>query len=529
MSLRARLTLWFLVLAIVPSLLLSALVLRQLVSTVEWWDSAGAEEALTSSVVVAKNTLKHLESNLRQSSGVLFEKARQPNLALKPGQPDRLFIQRYLESAGLDLYQVYERAPRDSVWRLALDLPPEGVTRAVPLNLAPEIDAGAVTADRPVQSTTGVFGLVDSLPPDSVSGKERLVAVGYALPPDFFLRLSEVQLGLGTFRALSVYADVFKWYFRLAVLAILLLVAAVAVLAARALARHLARPIAGMAETLAHVDGGSDVSVPATGAPELRQLAEAFNGMTSRLATARMELARAERVSAWQGVARQVAHEIKNPLTTMGLALYNMERDLEQLPDDARARVSRAVHSLERELDSMKDLAESFATLGELPPLAPAVVDVNALVESLVTVSQWPHVAIETRLDPARPLALADERQLRRVLRNLLKNACEAQPSGGRVVIDTRAHLPHVTGDSASAVEITVADDGPGMPPEVLARAFEPGYSTKGGRGTGVGLTVSKKVIEGHGGRLDVDSAPGKGTRVTVRLPEADVAANEGA
>ena len=129
MSLRARLTLWFLVLAIVPSLLLSAIVLRQLVSTVEWWDSAGAEDALTSSVVVAKNTLKHLESNLRQSSGVLFEKSRQPGLALGPGTPDRMFIERYLESAGLDLYQVYERAPRDSVWRLAVDLPPAGVTR----------------------------------------------------------------------------------------------------------------------------------------------------------------------------------------------------------------------------------------------------------------------------------------------------------------------------------------------------------------------------------------------------------------
>jgi len=528
-SLRARLTLWFLVLAIVPSLFLSVLVLRQLVSTVEWWDSAGAEEALTSSVVVAKNTLKHLESNLRQSSGVLFDKARQPRLALAPGQPDRMFIQRYLESAGLDLYQVYARAPRDSVWRLALDLPPEGVTRATPLDLAPEIDAGAITPDRPVQSTTGVFGLVDSLPPDSATGAQRLVAVGYALPPDFFLRLSEVQLGLGTFRALSVYADVFKWYFRLAVVAILVLVAGIAVLAARTLARHLAKPIATMAETFARMDGGSELTVPATGAPELRKLAEAFNAMTARLVTARAELARAERVAAWQGVARQVAHEIKNPLTTMGLALYNMERDLEQLPDEARARVSRAVHSLEREIDSMKDLAESFATLGELPPLAPAVVDVNALVDSLVAVSQWPHVQIECRLDPARPLALVDETQLRRVLRNLLKNACEAQPSGGRVTIDTRGHLPHATGESASAVEIAVADDGPGMPPEVLARAFEPGYSTKGGRGTGVGLTVSKKVIEGHGGRLDVDSAPGQGTRVTVRLPEADTIEPNGA
>jgi nitrogen fixation/metabolism regulation signal transduction histidine kinase len=521
-SLRARLTLWFLVLALVPSLLLSVLVLQQLVSTVEWWDSAGADEALTSSVVVAKNTLKHLESNLRQSSGVLFEKSRQAHLELGPGQPDRMFIERYLESAGLDLYQVYMRAPRDSTWRLAVDLPPSGVTRATSLNLAAEIDAGSVLPDQPVQSTTGVFGLVDSLPPDSASGARRLVAVGYALPPDFFLRLSEVQLGLGTFRALYGYAEVFKWYFRLAVLVLLLLVAVVAVFAARTLARNLARPIANMARTLATVDGGEEVRLTPTGAPEVRQLAEAFNAMTARLALARAELARAERVAAWQGVAKQVAHEIKNPLTTMGLALYNMERDLEQLPEDARARVSRAVHSLSREIESMTDLAESFATLGELPPIAPAVVDVNALVESLVAVSQWPHVAIETRLDPARPLALADERQLRRVLRNLLKNACEAQPGGGRVLMRTAGAQTPGAGDSPRAVEVAVEDEGPGMTRDVLERAFEPGFTTKGTSGKGVGLAVSRRVIEAHGGRIEVDSAPGHGTRVTVRLPEAD-------
>jgi len=234
------------------------------------------------------------------------------------------------------------------------------------------------------------------------------------------------------------------------------------------------------------------------------------------------EILRSERLEAWGEMARQVAHEIKNPLTTMGLALYNMERDLERLPDDARTRVSRAVHALEREIDSMKDLAESFATLGELPPLAPAVVDVNALVESLVEVSQWPHVAIETRFDPAGPRALADERQLRRVLRNLLKNACEAQPAGGRVAIHTRGGALPGAGECPRAVEIEVEDWGPGMTSDVKERMFEPGFTTKGASGKGVGLAVSRRVIEGHGGGIVVDSTPGKGTRVTVRLPEVE-------
>jgi nitrogen fixation/metabolism regulation signal transduction histidine kinase len=510
-SLRARLTLWFLVLALVPSLALSGLVLRQLVSTVEWWDSAGAEEALTSSVVVAKNALKRLEGGLRLSVVPLFDLSRQSrHLALAAGQPDRLFIERYLENTGLDLYQMYERSPEDTLWKLVADIAPVGVTRPSPLDLAPELDAHHIGPDRPVQSATGVFGLLEPLPADSTNGAARMAAVGYALPSDFFLRLSELQLGLGTFRALSVYAEVFKWYFRVAVALILLVVAIVAVFAARALARHLARPIAALAESFARVDGDTQVHVTPTGAPEIRQLGEAFNAMTERLATARAELARAERAAAWQGVARQVAHEIKNPLTTIGLALYNMERDFDHLPEEAKGRVARSVNALRRELESLEDLADSFSTLGQLPAVRAAAVDVNALVESLVAVSPWNHVTIETRLDAQRPLARADERQLRRVLRNLVKNACEAQPGGGRVVVTTRAE--------AGKVAIEVADDGPGMDAAVLARVFEPGYSTKG-RGSGVGLTVSRRVIEQHGGTIDVDTAPGKGTRVTVHVP----------
>jgi signal transduction histidine kinase len=110
-------------------------------------------------------------------------------------------------------------------------------------------------------------------------------------------------------------------------------------------------------------------------------------------------------------------------------------------------------------------------------------------------------------------VASGDERQLRRVLRNLVKNACEAQPRGGRVVLSTRA-LPGQPG----RVAVDIADDGPGQDPATVARMFEPGFSTKG-RGSGVGLTVSQRVVEQHGGALDIDTSPGRGTRVAVILP----------
>jgi nitrogen fixation/metabolism regulation signal transduction histidine kinase len=361
---------------------------------------------------------------------------------------------------------------------------------------------------------TGSFALLDSIPADSLTGaRARIIAVGYALPEDFFLPLSEIQLGMGIFRRLSIYAEVFKWYFRIAVLAVLLLVAAIAVLAGRALAQHLTQPIATLSDSFARVDGDTRVFVEPRGAPEVRRLAESFNAMTTRLASARDQLERAERSAAWQGVARQVAHEIKNPLTTIGLALYNMGRDFDNLSPEPRARVERSLAALQREIDSLSELADSFSSLGALPEIHAGPVDLNALVESLIAVSPWPHITLETRLDPARPVASGDERQLRRVLRNLVKNACEAQPRGGRVVLSTRA-LPGLPG----RVAVDIADDGPGMDPATVARMFEPGFSTKG-RGSGVGLTVSQRVVEQHGGALEIDTSPGRGTRVAVILP----------
>ena len=472
MSLRARLTLWFLVLALVPSLFLSLFVLRQLVSTVEWWDSAGAEEALTSSVAVAKTALKRLEAGLRLSAGPLFELSRQRELNLSPAHPDRLFVERYLKDTGLDLYQVYEEGADG--WRLAGDVAPPAVVRAEPVDLADELRDGRITPARPAQSVTGAFALLDSIPADRAKGTgARIVAVGYALPADFFLQLSEIQLGMGIFRRLSVYADVFKWYFRVAVLAVLLLVGATAVLAGRALARHLAQPIATLSESFARVDGGTPVFVEPSGAPEVRRLAESFNAMTGRLAAARADLERAERSAAWQGVARQVAHEIKNPLTTIGLALYNMGRDFGELSPESRVRVDKSLAALQRELDSLADLADSFSSLGALPEIRATRVDLNALVESLVAVSPWPHVAITSVLDASRPAAHGDERQLRRVLRNLLKNACEAQPQGGRVRLATRR-----LDEAPPRVAVDIVDEGPGMDPATVARVFEPGFST---------------------------------------------------
>ncbi|MGH7726830.1 MAG: hypothetical protein ACREOU_15495, partial [Candidatus Eiseniibacteriota bacterium] len=271
MSLRARLTLWFLLLAIVPSLALSLFVLRQLVSTVEWWNSAGAEDALTSSMEVARTSLRRLENGLDQSAPFLFDLSRLRVLTLEPGTPDRMLVERYLRDTGLDFYQVYARAAPDSGWRQLADVPPSQVTRATPLDLSPELDTGRLSPRRSVQSRTGAFARIAVLPADSAHGGERFAAVGYALPEDFFLRLNELQLGMAIFQRLSIVGDLYKWYFRLLVALVLLGVAIVAWFAARALARHVSEPVAQLAESFARVDGGTAVRVEPRGAPEVQR------------------------------------------------------------------------------------------------------------------------------------------------------------------------------------------------------------------------------------------------------------------
>ena len=224
------------------------------------------------------------------------------------------------------------------------------------------------------------------------------------------------------------------------------------------------------------------------------------------------EVARAQRVLAWGEMARQVAHEIKNPLTPIRLGVQHLKRaraddrvDFDQVLDDNVARILG-------EIDRLDEIAKAFSRYGSAPAerAAPEPTDVLAAVHDVVALEQmgsgdgmqWSVTGAE---QGAPAMARRDE--LKEVLLNILENSRHA---GARnVAID-------VSG-SASHVILTIRDDGAGIPAEVLPRVFEPHFSTRTS-GSGLGLAITRQIIDGWGGEIELASEIGRGTTVTIRL-----------
>ena len=171
---------------------------------------------------------------------------------------------------------------------------------------------------------------------------------------------------------------------------------------------------------------------------------------------------------------------------------------------------------MSREIDRLTEVTEHYLRMARMPTLQLQPEDVNELLGNVLDFSreelERAGVTLERALDESAPRALLDEGQLRQVFLNLLRNSREAMPGGGRLKVRSRAEN--------GAVEVVFEDTGRGMTPDVKERVFEPFFSTKEG-GTGLGLAVSRQIVQAHGGSIRCESSPGQGTTFVVRLPRA--------
>jgi len=177
-----------------------------------------------------------------------------------------------------------------------------------------------------------------------------------------------------------------------------------------------------------------------------------------------------------------------------------------------------------KEVDRLTEITESYLRFARLPRPRLEREDVGAIVSSLASFmkSELGGRGVEVALElGALPLIAADEHQLRQALLNLMRNAAEAMPGGGRLTVSARFL------DDERAVELRIADTGQGIAREHLAKIFDPFFSTKDG-GTGLGLALTQQIIVEHGGSIAVESEPGRGTAFTVRLPALPATANDG-
>lgn len=279
------------------------------------------------------------------------------------------------------------------------------------------------------------------------------------------------------------------------------------------LARRIARPVEALAEAARRVGRGDlDTRVDVTASGEMGDLVRAFNGMVGELAAQQRELARLERMAAWRDLARTLAHEIKNPLTPIQLAIQQLADQTPPSGDRAYAAlVSDCVEIVNEEVEALRRLVREFSEFARLPQPRPAAHDLADLLDDL---GRLYGKRLACRAGAESLPARYDESELRRALINLIDNGMAACREAGRAErVELSASL-----DAAGGVVLRVSDDGDGVPPANRARIFEPDFSTKS-EGMGLGLAIVDGIVRGHGGSIVLEEGGERGAAFTIRLP----------
>jgi signal transduction histidine kinase len=220
---------------------------------------------------------------------------------------------------------------------------------------------------------------------------------------------------------------------------------------------------------------------------------------------------------ALEALAAGIAHEVRNPLNALEIHLRILEEELHELVPDRGAHVYAVMHTITRELRSLDHFVSEFLRFARPPALRLETAPVGPLLKDLATLvaPECGKGGVALELSPGRAplLARVDRVQLKHALLNLMLNALQATPTGGRITV-AAASVATVEG----GVAITVRDTGEGMAPEVAARVFELFFTTREG-GTGLGLPIARRIVEAHGGTLHIESRVGAGTEARVVLP----------
>ena len=221
-------------------------------------------------------------------------------------------------------------------------------------------------------------------------------------------------------------------------------------------------------------------------------------------------------------LARGLAHEIRNPLSTMRVNLQLMREDLAVTETDREQRIARKVEVLQQEVQRLQDILDDFLRYARGHKLNPVRVNINEVVGDLIAFfepqAHQHNIRLHSQFDPDLPECLVDVDLIKQALFNIMLNAQQAMPRGGELILRTSA--------ADGAVLIEIIDTGPGVPEGIRDRIFDAFFSTKQG-GSGLGLAMTKRIVDQHGGTIRFHSEPGTGTDFVISIPTASEPAGD--
>ncbi len=301
--------------------------------------------------------------------------------------------------------------------------------------------------------------------------------------------------------------------FLVAIVNVFVLLLALSILIAIFVSNWLTAPLRILQESFSAVRFGTHNERISYGKEdEIGSLVKDYNQKLEELEYAAQKLARSERESAWREMAKQVAHEIKNPLTPMRLSVQHLLRSYDANDPKSEDKLKRVANSIIEQIDALTNIANEFSNFAKMPRPSEERLDIIALIRTAkqVFVSEGVSVIVSSDLDEAT--IRADRNQMIRVFNNLIKNAIQATAESRATEI--KINISKVE----NKVQIDIEDNGVGIPKEKKNKIFTPYFTTKS-TGTGLGLAMVRQIVENHHGTIDFDSTEGIGTTFTIMLP----------
>lgn len=302
-----------------------------------------------------------------------------------------------------------------------------------------------------------------------------------------------------------------------AIVNLFVLLFALSMIAAVFISNWTTRPLSILERNLSKIDlESTNTPLKYTGRDEIGRLVEVYNTKVDELRESAERLARSERESAWREMAKQVAHEIKNPLTPMKLSVQHFERTWDPHAEGAEERKQKFSKGLVDQIDTLSRIAEEFSHFAKLPPSRPEKIDLrDSLSGAIDLFRNVDNCKIELEApSEINTVVYADPDHMVRVFNNLIKNAMEAIPD------EREGHILLEISNVDTGVQVAITDNGNGISDEIRDRIFTPNFTTRS-TGMGLGLAMVKRMVEGGGGKVWFESTTNQGTTFYVALPNA--------